>query len=84
MGWVERIQEKVKNDFKGKPLFKFNVYDMKKLDALMGAEYAVKSYTVNFPMETVKIIPNKELGTEEITVNFIKFRGWGKNIRTDG
>jgi len=84
MGWVERIQEKVKHNFKGKPLFKFNVYDMKKLDGLMKAEHAVQSYTVNFPMEIMKIIPNEELGTEEISVSFVKFCGWGKNIRNDG
>ena len=82
--WVERIQEKIKHSFKGKPLFKFNIYDMKKLGILMKAEYAVQSYTINYPMEIMKIIPNKELGTEEISVSFVKFRGWGKNIRTDG
>ena len=75
----ERIQEGIKSMFRGKPLFKFNSYDIRKLDFLLKEHYSVKSYVVNYVREIITITPSEELGTEPVELNFIKFQGWGKN-----
>ena len=80
----ERIQETIKSAFRGKPLFKFNSYDMKKLNNILKNDYSVKSYKVNYIMEIITIIPTDDfIDNKEVMVRFIRFRGWGKNIRND-
>lgn len=80
----DRIKEVIRNTFKGKPIFKFNFYDLKKLSLIMKEDQTVKSYDINFIREIITIIPNEVIGKEPVVIEFARFIGWGRNIYDNG